>query len=170
MVQEQLYKYTFENPPQVIWQREIFYLLVKGAIKMSSPPTLETLDVKIENVVKDHEEFRADIKEEIREIKTSVKDSEKIFNETIAVMKESIAVMKESIASMKENITWLTRIAEQQREELALIRETQSQPEEFNPQEEKWYQKNITYVIFLLGAIIIGLLGLDAGGFADIIK
>ncbi|MGG1663846.1 hypothetical protein [Brevibacillus sp. NRS-1366] len=127
--------------------------------KMSSPPTLEALDVKIEKTVKEFDDFKQDIKEEMKEIKTSIKDSEKLFNETIVTMRESDA-------SMKENIKWLTTIAQQQREELSLIREIKTEPKKSEELHTKWYQGFITsnnknlWVVFVI--ILCGLLGYKA--------
>ncbi|GED72725.1 hypothetical protein BRE01_64270 [Brevibacillus reuszeri] len=123
---------------------------------MSSPPTLEALDVKIEKTVKEFDDFKQDIKEEMKEIKTSIKDSEKLFNETIVTMRESDA-------SMKENIKWLTTIAQQQREELTLIREIKVDPKNSDDIHTKWYQgfisgdrKNLWIVVLILLCALLG--------------
>lgn len=123
---------------------------------MSSPPTLEALDVKIEKTVKEFDDFKHDIKEEMKEIKISIKDSEKLFNETIVTMRESDA-------SMKENIKWLTTIAQQQREELTLIREIKAEPKNSDDIHTKWYQgfisgdrKNLWIVVLVLLCALLG--------------
>lgn len=125
---------------------------------MSSDTTNEVLDIKVENVKNELDEFKQDIKEEIKEIKTSIKDSEKLFNETIVVMKENNA-------SMRENITWLTTIAGQQREELKLIRESQTNlPNDTSNENVKWYQDNQKMLILFLCMLVLALLGLDVSG------
>lgn len=130
---------------------------------MSSPTSIDALEVKVENIEKEIADFKSDIKEEIKEIKTSIKESEKLFNETIVVLKESDM-------NMKENIKWLTTIAEQQREELKLIREAQSNMDGDNSQDDKkWYQDTFNRVLLFFGMLILALLGLDISG-VDILK
>lgn len=131
---------------------------------MTSPPTLGALDVKIEKTAKELDEFKQDIKEEMKEIKISIKDSEKLFNETIVTMRESDV-------SMKENIKWLTTIAEQQREEMKLIRESKVESKTNDEIHTKWYQgfistdrKNVWIVLLV---VLGGLLGYKA---QDVLK
>ncbi|MDN4093589.1 hypothetical protein QYF48_12260 [Brevibacillus agri] len=121
-------------------------------IPMSSNTSLDAIEVRVEKIEKEISDFKTDIKEEIKDIKYSIKENEKLFNDTMV--------------AMKENITRLTVIADQQREEIKLIRESRAGD---NQQDNKWYQDTFNKILLFLGVLILALLGLDVSG-VDILK
>ncbi|XOS93079.1 hypothetical protein ACLMAB_05335 [Brevibacillus laterosporus] len=110
----------------------------------------QVLEVKIENLHRELNSFKEETKEDIRDINLSIKQSEKLFND--------------AIVTMTENITKLTTIADQQREEIRLIRESKSSETKISQgnDEKKWYQETTNKLIMLIGLILCVLLGLNA--------
>lgn len=108
----------------------------------------QVLEVKIENLHRELYELKEETKEDIKEINSSIKGNEKLFNK--------------AIVTMTENITRLTTIADQQREEIRLIREAKASQ---GNDDKKWYQDTTKQLLALISAILLTLLGLNAKGF-----
>ncbi|TPG68265.1 hypothetical protein EEL31_06800 [Brevibacillus laterosporus] len=112
--------------------------MLKGTITMSNNQVLE---VKIENLHRELYELKEETKEDIKEINSSIKGNEKLFNK--------------AIVTMTENITRLTTIADQQREEIRLIRETKASQ---GNDDKKFLQSTTKQLLLLFSMILLGAL------------
>ncbi|RAP31078.1 hypothetical protein C2W64_00250 [Brevibacillus laterosporus] len=105
---------------------------------MSNNPVLE---VKIENLHRELYELKEETKEDIKEINSNIKGNKKLFNK--------------AIVTMTENITRLTTIADQQREEIRLIREAKASQ---GNNDKKFLQSTTKQLLLLFSMILLGAL------------
>nr|WP_238333036.1 hypothetical protein [Brevibacillus laterosporus] len=101
----------------------------------------QVLEVKIENLHRELYELKEETKEDIKEINSSIKGNEKLFNK--------------AIVTMTENITRLTTIADQQREEIRLIREAKTSQ---GNDDKKFLQSTTKQLLLLFSMILLGAL------------